>query len=150
MLNAVRLVAIILTALAMAAGFAHLFELPNKIRLPREAYLTVQQIYRGWALLGIVVVGALASTLALAIMVREQRRMFIGALVALSCLVGTQIIFWVFTYPVNQATNNWTVAPENWQEMRARWEYSHAVAACLDLVALIALVWSGLPPQRGV
>jgi hypothetical protein len=96
-LNAVRLVAIVLTALAMAAGFAHLFELPNKIRLPREAYLTVQQIYRGWALLGIVVVGALASTLALAIMVREQRRMFIGALVTLSCLVGTQIIFWVFT-----------------------------------------------------
>jgi hypothetical protein len=28
----------------MAAGFAHLFELPNKIRLPREAYLTVEQI----------------------------------------------------------------------------------------------------------
>jgi len=149
-LNAVRLVAIVLTALTMAAGFAHLFELPNKIRLPREAYLTVQQIYRGWALLGIVVVGALASTLALAIMVREQRRMFIGALVALSCLVGTQIIFWVFTYPVNQATNNWTVAPENWQEMRARWEYSHAVAACLDFAALIALVWSSLSPQRGV
>jgi hypothetical protein len=75
-------------------------------RSTSEAYLTVQQIYRGWALLGIVVVGALASTLAVAIMVREQRRMFIGALVALSCLAGAQIIFWVFTYPVNQATVN--------------------------------------------
>ena len=37
----------------MAAGMAHLFELPNKIHLSREDYLTVQQIYRGWALLGI-------------------------------------------------------------------------------------------------
>ena len=126
----------------MAAGFAHLLELPNKIRLPRDAYLTVQQIYRGWALLGIAVIAAIASTLGLAIMVRHERRMFTGAIVALSCLVATQIIFWTFTYPVNQITANWTVAPENWKELRAQWEYSHAVAACLDFAALIALVWS--------
>jgi hypothetical protein len=41
-LNVVRLLAIAFTALTMAAGFAHLLELPNKIRLPRDAYLTVQ------------------------------------------------------------------------------------------------------------
>jgi len=74
--------------------------------------------------------------------------MFIGAIVALSCLVGTQIIFWTFTYPVNQVTANWTVAPENWQELTARWEYLQAVAACLDFAALIALVWSTLSPSR--
>jgi hypothetical protein len=106
--------------LAMAAGFAHLLELPNKIRLPRDAYLTVQQIYRGWALLGIVVIAAIASTLGLTILVRHERRMFIGTLLALSCLVGTQIIFWVFTYPVNQATANWTVAPESGPVCRGR------------------------------
>jgi hypothetical protein len=143
-LNGVRLLAITFTALAMAAGCAHLLELPNKIRLPREAYLTVQQIYRGWALLGIVVTAALVSTLILAIMVRHERRMFIGAIVALSCLVGTQIIFWVFTYPVNRTTKNWTVVPENWQALRDRWEYSHAAAACLDFAALLSLVVSSL------
>jgi hypothetical protein len=131
----------------MGAAFAHLLELPNKIRLPRDAYFTVQQVYRGWALLGIAVVAALASTLVLAVMVRHERRMLAGALIAFSCLAGTQIIFWVFTYPVNQATVNWTVAPDNWQEMRARWEYSHAVAACLDFAALVALVWSSLSPS---
>ena len=56
------------TALAMAAGFAHAFELPNKIGLNAEDYLTVQQIYSGWALLGTVVFGALISTLALSVM----------------------------------------------------------------------------------
>jgi len=43
----VFLLTILFTAVAMAAGFAHLFELPNKIHLSRKDYLTVQQIYRG-------------------------------------------------------------------------------------------------------
>ena len=42
--------------------FAHLLELPNRIGLSREEYLTVQQIYRGWALTGVFVFGALLST----------------------------------------------------------------------------------------
>jgi len=139
-LNVTRSVAIIFTALAMAAAFAHLLELPNKIHMTRDDYLTVQYIYRGWALLGIVVLGALLSTLALMILGRHDRRLFIGALIALLCLVTTQIIFWTFTYPVNKTTHNWTVVGTNWQALRARWEYSHAVAACLDFAALVALV----------
>ena len=46
--------AIALTALALGPGLAHLLELSNKIDLPREAYLQVQQIYRGWAFLGAI------------------------------------------------------------------------------------------------
>jgi len=50
----------------------------------------------------------------------------------------------VFTYPVNKTTNNWTVVPENWQALRARWEYSHAAGAVLDFAALISLVAASL------
>lgn len=50
----------------MPAG-AHLAELPNKIDLPPQEYLAVQQIYRGWARFGVVVLGALLSTGALAL-----------------------------------------------------------------------------------
>jgi hypothetical protein len=46
---------------------------------------TVQQIYRGWALLGFVVAGALLSTLAVAITVRQERKAFIFALIAFLC-----------------------------------------------------------------
>jgi hypothetical protein len=70
--NTFRFLSVLLTAVAMAAGLAHLFALPNKIDLPRADYLTVQQIYRGWALLGITVIGALVSTLVLTILVRES------------------------------------------------------------------------------
>jgi hypothetical protein len=128
------------TALALAPALAHLLELPNKIHLSRQEYLTVQQIYRGWALLGIVVAGALLSTLVLTIMARQERKVFNLTLVALLCLVGTQIVFWTFTYPANQITNNWTVLPENWLEIRKQWEYSHATNAGLNLIALISLI----------
>ena len=135
---------LLFTALAMAAGFAHLFELLNKMKLPAEDYLTVQQIYRGWSLLGIVVFGSLFSNLALTVVARKNPKVFRLALTAFLCIVGTQIIFWTFTYPVNQQTANWTVLPANWLELRNRWEYSHAVSAVLEFVALIALISASL------
>jgi hypothetical protein len=142
--NTLRFLSLFLTALALAPALAHLLELPNKIHLSREDYLTVQQIYRGWALLGIVVAGALLSTLVLTIMVRQERKIFILTLVALLCIVGTQVVFWTFTYPANQITNNWMVLPENWLEIRQQWEYSHATGAGLNLIALISLILSVL------
>jgi hypothetical protein len=65
MMNTVRFLGLLFAALALAPALAHLLELPNKIDLPRDEYLTVQQIYRGSALLGFIVAGALCSTLAL-------------------------------------------------------------------------------------
>lgn len=143
-LKAVRFLALLLTALALAPALAHLLELPNKIGLSREEYLTVQQIYRGWALLGVVVIGALLANLVLAIMVRGKPKAFVPALVAFLGIAGTQVVFWTFTYPANRATSNWTMLPANWERLRAQWEYSHAVSAVLDLIALIALILSVL------
>jgi hypothetical protein len=79
-----------------------------------RSYLTVQQIYRGWVLVGFVVAGALLSTLALTITVRQERGAFIFALIAFVCVAGTQVVFWAYTYPANRATKNWTMLPENW------------------------------------
>ena len=135
-LPAVRFLAVLLAALALAPAMAHLLALPNKIGLPREAYFTVQQIYRGWALLGVVVVGALLSSLALTLLVRKRPREFLPAMLGFLCIAGTQVVFWSFTFPANQATANWTVAPENWAALRAQWEYSHAASAVLNLAAL--------------
>ena len=127
------------TALALVPLMAHLLELPHKINLSRDEYLVVQQIYRGWNLLGIVVFGALASTLALTITMRHHRKAFIFALIAFLCIVGTQIVFWTYTFPTNQITNNWTTLPDNWTTLRRQWEYSHATSALLNLLAVISL-----------
>jgi len=99
-------------------------------------------------LLGFVVFGALASTLILAIKVRKERGVFALTLIAFLCIAGTQIVFWMFTYPANQATNNWTMLPDNWMALRTRWEYSHAAGADLSLIAFIALTWSVLLPEE--
>lgn len=141
-LTAARFSSLLFVALALAPALAHLLELPNKIGLSRDDYLTVQQIYSGWALLGFVVVGALLSTLVLAVIVRNQPKLFIPAVVAFVCIAGTQILFWTFTFPANQETTNWTVLPDNWMALRTQWEYSHAASAVLNLVALISLIWS--------
>jgi ribose/xylose/arabinose/galactoside ABC-type transport system permease subunit len=139
-LKAIYFFSLLFTALALAPAMAHLLELPNKMNLSREDYLTVQQIYRGWALLGFVVVGALLSTLALTITAHQKRKAFIFALIAFLCIVGTQVVFWTYTYPANQVTNNWTMLPENWAELRYQWEFSHAASAVLNLIALVLLI----------
>ena len=141
-LNTLRLISVVCIAVAMAAGFAHLFALPNKMHLSREDYLTVQQIYRGWALIGIAVVSGLLSTLALTIIVRRRPRIFYLTLTATLCMGLSLAVFFLFTYPTNQQTHNWTSLPENWQELRRQWEYSHAVGAGLYFLALITLTLS--------
>jgi hypothetical protein len=142
--NIASATSLLLTALVMAAAVAHLLELPAKMKLSGSDYLTVQQIYRGWSMLGIVIYAALAATLALAVVVRRQRRALRLVLVAILCIVAAQIVFWTFTFPVNQETTNWTVLPEHWQQLRVRWEFSHAAGAVLQFSALAALVASVL------
>lgn len=138
----IRLFSLLFLALALGPALAHLLELPNKIDLARDEYLTVQQIYRGWALLGIVVIGALLSTLILTFLVRKRPRELPFVLAAFLCIVGTQVLFWTFTFPANQATNNWIMLPEGWEALRIQWEYSHAASALLNVVALVLLAFS--------
>jgi hypothetical protein len=129
---------LVFAALALVPAGAHLAELPNKMALGRDDYFVVQQIYAGWALFGVVVLGALLSTAALTVALRRQPGLWL-ALTAFLCIAGTQAVFWTFTYPANSATGNWTAIPQDWITLRAQWEYSHAASAVLDLCAVLAL-----------
>ena len=108
----------------------------------------MQQIYREWALLGILPVASLLSTVILIIQSYKQSQEFILNAIALGCIVGTQLIFWIFIYPVNQLTKNWTVLPTNWEQFRNRWEFSHAISALLNVFALILLIISFLSKEK--
>lgn len=130
--------AILLTALALVPVGAHLLVLSNKIELDQEHYLTVQQIYRGWAFLGALIAAAILANLALAIASRRQRMPMLGALGAAILLALTLGVFFIWTFPVNQATANWTTAPIDWEALRMRWEFSHAANAVLTFLALCA------------
>jgi hypothetical protein len=141
-LKTVQFFAVILTALALVPAGAHILELPNKISLSQEQYFTVQGIYRGWALLGFVLLGAIGANLVHAILIRECRVLFWFALVASLLMLASLAIFFIWTYPANQATSNWTVAPANWASLRTLWEYSHAANAVITFLALCAVTAS--------
>jgi hypothetical protein len=138
------LFAIVLVAICLVPAGAHFFELPHKMALSPERYMTVQGIYAGWALFGIAIAAALMLTAAHTFMVRDDRAAFTFVLIAFLCLVATQMIFWSFTYPMNVASENWTRMPESFEAARRQWEYSHAASAALTFAALIAITLSAL------
>ena len=103
-MRTLQFLAIVLTALALVPGGAHLFALPNKIRLVEVDYFVTQNVYRGWALFGIVLFGAMFANLALTVAVRRQRA-FIFVLINLACLIVTLVIFFAFRFlPIRPPT----------------------------------------------
>jgi hypothetical protein len=147
-LRAVQFLAVILTALALVPGGAHLFELPNKIGLVQEHYFIVQNIYRGWSLFGFVLLAAIATHAIHVMLVRSQAQVVRLAMLALLLMLANLAIFFVWTFPANQATANWTSVPQNWQALRAQWEYSHAANAAVTFLALCAVTWAALKTRR--
>lgn len=119
---------------------AHLLEMPHKMELSMDDYKVVQTIYRGWSSLGIIQAGAVISTLILLFYVRQSTTVFRLTLIAFLCLALTLVIFFIYTYPVNVATDNWTRLPQNWTDLRRQWEYSHAASAVLELIAFVLLI----------
>jgi hypothetical protein len=147
-MKGVSFLAVVLTALALVPGGAHVLELLNKLGMSGEQYLIVQSVYRGWWTLGLLLIAALAANATLAAFVRDQPTSFILALGATFSVVAALAIFFVWTYPVNQATANWSQLPFNWRELRSQWEFSHVASAAVMLLALCCSVLSVVRLQR--
>lgn len=167
MLQTVEVVSILLVALAMAPALAHVLEFPGKSRLAKDAYLTVQPIYYpGFTIAGgIGEVGGLIAVLAILLLTSQGTPAFWLRLVALAAMLCVQIVFWLFTQPVNkfrlQSTSLsgfgeafFKVGPgthpvrpdvsDGWKKMRDRWEYSHIVRAALATLSFFLLVVAAL------
>jgi hypothetical protein len=64
------------------------------------------------------------------LMVRGKAAAFALALFASLCVVAvTLLVFFAWTYPANELTDNWTSIPDNWEQLRHHWEYAHAANA---------------------
>jgi hypothetical protein len=134
-----RFFAVLLTGLALIAPGAHLYELANKMSLSKPEYSVVQKIYIGWWVAGLLLPLALIANLVLAY--SENNPL---ALAAAALVLGNLIIFYFFTYPVNAATQNWTLMPDNWETPRNQWEYSHAVNAGITFFAFCLAILAAL------
>ena len=148
LLRVIQFLAVVVTALALVPGGAHLFALPNKITLAMDQYFIVQSLYRGWFLFGAMLLAALILNFALAILVFYQTRPFAFAALACLCIGLTLVIFFIWTYPANAETNNWTEVPRNWERLRTQWEYSHAANAVILFVALCSSTLSVLTTRE--
>jgi hypothetical protein len=132
--------AILATLFALAPALAHLFEMPRKMEMGQGAYFTVQRIYAGWDLFGIAI---LAQFIALALLAWRSARehyVFRPVLAALLLMLAAQALFWLFTFPANSETANWTQVPSGWADLRVVWEYSHAGGAICQLLAFCCLI----------
>ena len=114
----VSFLALVFTALALVPYASHLFSLLNKIDMTQEQYFTAQLVYRNWALMGLVLFPAMLINVVLAYMLHAERVGFLFAVMGCICMAATFPIFFAWTYPANVATQNWTVQPANWTELR--------------------------------
>ena len=142
--------AVLLTAMALVPGGAHVFAMANKLAMPQDAYFAAQAAYRGWSLLGAVIIAALAVDLAFAVLLHQRQQPSGLAFAGFLCLALSLLAFFVWTWPANQATADWTTVPADWETVRRQWEYGHAAAAALTFAAFAAIVAAALriePPE---
>lgn len=152
-MQALAFLALLLTAIALVPGGAHLASLPNKMRMERDAYFVAQQVYAGWQLFGVPLIGAVLANLGLAIVLRGARPARTLAFAAALTLAASLAVFFAWTFPANQATANWTTIPANWEALRRQWELAHAAGALLTLLAFVCAalaVLSAAPPRSQV
>jgi len=133
---------LLLAILAFGPALGHALAAANKFGLDREGYLAAQRLYDGWALLGVVVLASIALTACLVLALRRRGLSLAGALTALILQIWAQVVFWMFTWPANRATDQWTTMPPDWMALRAQWEYSHLIGAVLQFAAVVALLLS--------
>jgi hypothetical protein len=156
MLMALQVVTLLFVAIAMALTLAHALELPGKMRLSKDEYLTVQPIYYP----GFTVGGAaepLSLLLLIALMLATPQGLPLWLTAgAFATLAAAHAIYWLLTHPVN---NFWLKDVElkglggtffavgsgrggttgDWTALRNRWEFSHVVRAVLALTSLVLL-----------
>jgi hypothetical protein len=151
LLKVTRFVAILLAALTLGLSFCHLMQLPS--RLGWDQYLWVGSTVQGglYAMFGSVGAALFIATVIvlglLAFFLREHGRPGYALTLAAALLFVLALVLWgILVYPVNVELAKWVngPVPADWTSYRARWEWGHAVIACVELLGFAALVWSVL------
>jgi hypothetical protein len=166
MFRFIQIVTITLVAIAMAPPLAHAFEFPGKLRLSRDAYMTVQMIYYpGFTLLGVSEPLGLLAIIAQLLLTPLRGTALWLTVVALLGLVSMQLLYWTRTHPANKfwlqnadkdlgkvgegffafelmgpPISQTTQREMDWRKLRDRWEYSHVARAGVAFISFISLL----------
>lgn len=148
MKNLARFVTLIFAVITLSALLSRLLELPGKMELTKENYQVVQSIYGDWIVEGFCEGAAIVLTIFLSIIERRKKRTRILLIVAWSLFLISVAVFFIFTVPVDKATENWSVLPADWEVLRSQWEYSYAARALLNLTGFCFLVFAVLKKKN--
>src|SRR5215510_11323188 len=99
-----QVTAVCLVSVAMALSLAHALELPGKMRLDKQVYLTVQPIYYSGFFIGggIGAGGGIAVTLILVLVTSSRSPAFLWTVFAFVALVAMHAAYWILTNPLNK------------------------------------------------
>jgi hypothetical protein len=152
------IVTVLIVVLAAVPAVAHALELPGKMRLSKEGYVSMQRVYYpGFTLAGLAEPAGILITLIL--LARAPVDYTVWLTITLAGLVGMQVIYWSVTHPVNKV---WIEGPrlgasaaasffavgarsekQDWVSLRNRWEYSHVARAGCSAVSVVTLLIAG-------
>jgi Domain of unknown function (DUF1772) len=151
LVRAWRFITIILAALDTGMALCHALEMPAKLKVDAQQWLTFQHtLYRAFGPKGpgaFIEMGAIITGVVLVILVRKRRPAFHLTLAGATLVAAAFFLVWIpFVSPVNAETAKWTVdsIPGNWMELRRQWEYAHTIRFVLQLIGLGALMLSVL------
>lgn len=156
MIDLLEILALLLAAITLSLGLAHALELPGKMRLDRDHYLSTQTIYYpGFTIGGIAEPLVIVAVAALLLTAPVASARFWLLCTALAAFAAVQAIFWTLTQPVNRfwlrshplsgaGRRFFEVGAKpgdkaDWAEMRDRWERSHLLRATMASIGFLLL-----------
>jgi hypothetical protein len=159
MLQTLQVVTIVVVSVALTLGLAHALELPGKLRLPKEHYLAIQQIYYpGFTYGGFAEPIGIVLFLVLLIATPAGSLQFWLTMAAFLLFLSTHATYWLVTHPVNFWLKDFQpeklagrffsfdplhsidrLRTADWTALRDRWEYSHVIRAAFALASLVLL-----------
>jgi hypothetical protein len=143
-LKTVRYLSLLLVALTLGLTFAHVMEIPGKLRLDGATWLAVQHnLYVAFGVAGAgIEVAAIVLTWVLVLMVRDRRPALWWTLGAAVCVTAGLVDWFLLVAPMNAALSVWTpeTLPADWTRYRDQWETGHAIHAGLFGLGFSALL----------
>jgi hypothetical protein len=152
-LKLVRYIGLLLVALTLGLTFAHVMEIPGKLRLDGASWLTVQHnLYVAFGVVGAAIeVLAIALTWLLVLMVRRRRPAVWLTVAAAVCVSAGLANWFLLVAPMNAALSPWTpdTLPADWTRYRDQWELGQAIHAGLFALGFSALLFALLAETPG-
>jgi hypothetical protein len=144
-----RGITLILTALVTGTTFGHTLEMPAKLKVDGQQWMTFQHtLYPAFASIGgPIEIGAILTSAVLSFLVRKRRPTFRLTLAGTLCLLVAFAVVWLgLVAPVNAQTATWTAEtiPPDWARWRRQWEYGHTTRFALHLAGLVLLTSAAL------